>query len=241
MGSSFNYFVTKKENRSELTKHVLATLADARQEYGSDAYSGQLNNKSGVHIERATAPFNSESDAYHFVSDNTDKWDDAVLAVPFIKLTEVVTSEPTFAGKTRSECKNRWYHDYDLYGKLKMVLYTGYAHDDTLRRVRCDQLTDNQDRLLTEACDKADAARKMYDENRRHFRSLCRFVEQYSAEFTDWSELKQLRKALPKMKERKDKLINAAIERDKKYSNKVYKTKTKNEGKHWLVGSWCPE
>ena len=241
MGSCFNYFVTKSKTVEDLKKHVNDTLSDARNEYGSDVYSGQMNNKFGVRVERNTVPFASENDAYNYVSENTAKWDENVLAVPFHKSVKVLTKEPTFEGVPRSECKNRWYHDYDLYGNLKMVLYTGYAHNDTLRKVRCDQLTDNQDRLLTEACDKADTARKMYDENHRHFQSLCRSVEQYSAEFTGWHELKQLRKALPKMKERKDKLIRAAIERDKKYSNKVYKTKTKNEGKHWLVGSWCPE
>jgi hypothetical protein len=80
----------------------------------------------------------------------------------------------------------------------------------------------------------------MYDDNYRHFQCLCGSVERYSEEFTGWNELKQLRKALPKMKERKEKLIGAAVERDKKYSKKAYKTETKHEGTHWLVGSWCP-
>ena len=241
MGSCFNYFVTKSKTAEDLKKEVLSKLEEARSQYGSDAYSGQMNNKFGVRVERNTVPFASENDAYNYVSENTDKWDENVLAVPFHKSVKVLTKEPTFEGVPRSECKNRWHHDYDLYSKIKMVLYTGHRVSNTFRRVRCDQLTDNQDRLLVEACDKADAARKMYDDNYRRFQWLCGSVERYSEEFTGWNELKQLRKALPKMKERKEKLIGAAVERDKKYSEKVYKTKTKNEGKHWLVGSWCPE
>jgi hypothetical protein len=67
VGSCFNYFVTKSKTVEDLKKHVNDTLSDARNEYGSDVYSGQMNNKFGVRVERNTVPFASENDAYNYV------------------------------------------------------------------------------------------------------------------------------------------------------------------------------
>ena len=239
MGSSFSYFTTDVKE-AELKDYVREVLRSARAEYGTDVYSGQMNNKHGVSIYKDEA-FQSEGAASEYVCDNTDKWDDNVLAVPYEDTVEVTTSEPTFEGKPRSECSNRWHHD-EFLGRLKTILWTGHKHNDSYRRLRCDQLSDTRDRLLLEAVEKALAARTVYKDEQHKFRNLVRDVERYyDGEFTAWTELKAIRRKLPKLVEKQDKLIAAASERDKKYSEKLYKTNVVNNGRRWLVGSWCPE
>jgi hypothetical protein len=223
--------VDKVQQRWSEIKHQCAV------DHGADAYNGTFGTIQSLQV--VTQTFDGREAASEYAAENAQKWEYAIAA-RFKASKEQTVKEPTFEGKPKSEAANRWSHD-DVLAPLKTMLFTGYEHDNSYRRVLCDQLSAARNRLIGEASDKAVASRKDYKDAFRRLQQLCRQAEDYDVDFpvVQWQEMKRLRKSLPKLKAKYDQLVAALRERDEKYSKSHCKSKTVDLGTKWLIGGWC--
>ena len=62
--------------RNEVKKRFARGTQECRAEYGHDPYNGTWSTCSGLSFENKT--FDSEDDAYEWLMDRAQKWDDAL-------------------------------------------------------------------------------------------------------------------------------------------------------------------
>ena len=237
MGANFySYTIDKALTTLEVEKSVKQKIEEAREMFGSNVYSGQLNTKQGVSV-KGSKVFQSENDAYEYVMDNTDKWDNLLLAVPYTNVTEEVIKQPTFNGVAKADvtqdmliCRS------SVLSKLKSVVVVDK------NPIPADQLSKSKAKMISRAASKALDAIKEYTEAKNQF-DFC------ITQLNNWSEykeinyaaIKKMRNKLPKLSAKMTESIQALIHRDEEYAKSLYVTEQKNHGNFWFVGCWCPE
>lgn len=243
MGACFNYKIVDLPD-DPTTKDVErmwgAIVSDCLHMHGNDGYNGTFSTCSGVSYPRKH--FNSHADAYSWLTDNTSKWGNAAV-VSFNRVETVRTQEPTFEGKTKQEHGGgRYMYDHEI-GQIKTLLHVGFKEQGTLKRIKCDQLTELQDEALYKLFKQFADARDEHNLLAREWKTLIKNADDYlnNLEFSDWARLKQLRKALPKARSKYTKLHEKLVKKDDTYSRKLIKTKQVDHGKQWLLGGWCAE
>lgn len=83
MGSSFQSIFLKDKytisTAEELENRYAKIIKGLRLEYGTDPYSGTLATCSGLSI--TTREFSERDEADQYISDNTEKWGDALAVI----------------------------------------------------------------------------------------------------------------------------------------------------------------
>lgn len=234
MGATFEYQIINKPHatRFDLKKEWESIVANTVHEYGHGGYSGTLKECSGMLlIDRHFSNFKL---AYDWLTDNTNKWEEA-KCVSYDDRVEEEKVSLTFNEKPGNHFRKA--HD------LNCVI-TDYG-DQTFPFVFADQLTNTQIDMLKRDLDKYVAVHEEYEKNKLEFKALLREFELfYDPEYAtfsadNWKEIRRLRALLVKQKPKADKLHAAVKERDAKYANKIIKKKTINNGKKYVVGGWC--
>ena len=254
MGSEFQYFTTDVDE-AELEAYVDGKITESVTMYGMDVYSGQLNHKSGVSVNK-TKLFGNESEAYDYVMNNTDKWGDRLLAVPYLDVTEVEKKTPTYCGIARKDY--RLDALYVFCGKPDsqyIVCVAGSYRDlpgDWFPEsgggrwlAGADQLTEARKARVIEKYNEYAAARAELELHTHEYKSLMSDLSNYRLDLTGtlrglWADAKVRRKELFRLYQKSVKAANVLIDLDAKYGKKLRETQTVNNGKRWLVGALCP-
>ena len=234
MGAEFQYHIIDQPHASrfDLTKEWDNLISRLRHEYGNGSYSGTFKECSGMSvIDRHFSNFNLACD---WLSDNTNKWEEA-KCVSYDDRVEEEKVSLTFNEKPGNHFRKA--HD------LSCVI-TDYG-DQTFPFVFADQLTNTQINMLKRDLDKYVTVHEEYEKNKREFKALLREFELfYDPEYAtfsaeNWKEIRRLRALLVKQKPKVEKLHATVKERDSKYANKIIKKKTINNGKKYVIGGWC--
>jgi rubrerythrin len=107
MGADLNtYTVSEDLTTEQVRKHFKEKQQELCYEYGNDGYAGHLGIKPGLSIKSLV--FDSEDEAYDYIQENSDKWDDAI-AVRF----KAVVKKPSKSGRILQERYERLRDEVD--------------------------------------------------------------------------------------------------------------------------------
>ena len=224
-----------KLNSSEFRRQYEARISELLSEYGTDAYNGTLTTTSGLRIEEKT--FDSRQAAEDYVSENTQKWGEA-LAVKFRNVRTEVAKQPTYNGK-------------DLQYNIG-----AYANEQTLRTVTvftteggrvpvaADGLTASQ--KATVVALYSDYATKLQAFHVLHkaVREMLGRMEPAGSEPPTTAQMRELQKAIKQRLKAhvvSQKATDKLLAFDAKYTPKIYATKQVDHGVQWLVGGRAAE
>ena len=235
MGATFEYEIIDRSTATveELRKDWENIVSRCYHESGHGGYSGTLKECSGMQIVNLHFP--NFNEAYEWLSDNTNKWEEA-KCVSYDDRVEEEKVSLTFNEKPANQFRR--HHD------LRCVI-TDWKKLTEIPLVFADQLTNTQINMLTRDLDKYVKVYEDYERNKFDFNTLLRelgcFYDPAHATFSseDWKEIRRLRALLVKQKPKVEKLHATVKERDSKYANKIIKKKTINNGKKYVVGGWC--
>lgn len=256
MGAEFNYKIIEKPNatHAELQQEWKSIVEQCVYENGHDSYSGTLKECAGMQI--VNKHFSSGDKAYDWVSENTEKWQEAKM-VSYDDIVTETASPLTFNGKELSswlrsaglpfqaQClaiqSPETGRPLDSMGQLTEVSHFMVSSNRGFKTIYADQLTETQTRLLKQAYEKFEEINKTVKPVKKRLTRLASNVGNLDQTFSkeEWKELKKSRETVRKLLPKLEKAKNDFLLRDAKYAEKHIKTKTINKGKKWLVGGWC--
>lgn len=241
MGAEFNYKIIEKPNatHAELQQEWKSIVEQCVYESGHDSYSGTLKECAGMQI--VNKHFSSGDKAYDWVSENTEKWQEAKM-VSYDDIVTETASPLTFNGKELSS----WLRSAGLPFKAQCLAIQSSGSvlsniPTTYKTIYADQLTETQTRLLKQAYEKFEEINETVKPVRKSLERLVANVGNLDHPFSkeEWKDLKKSRETVLKLLPKLEKAKSDLRLRDVKYAEKHIKTKTINNGKKWLVGGWC--
>ena len=240
MGAEFQYHIIDQPHASrfDLTKEWNNLVSSLLHESGHGSYSGTLKECSGMSV--IDKHFSTFNEAYDWLTDNTNKWEEAKC----VSYDDRVEEE-----QVSLTCNEKPANHFSRAHGLSCVRIDYSSRSDFtptgIPIVFADQLTDTQTNMLKRDLDKYVLVHEEYEKNKREFKALVhKFELFYDPEYAtfsaeNWKEIRRLRALLIKQKPKADKLHATVKERDSKYANKIIKKKTINNGKKYVVGGWC--
>lgn len=234
MGAEFQYEIIEKPNatHSELRKDWENIVADCLHESGHGSYSGTLKECAGMRI--TDKHFSSKKDAYDWLVENTEKWEEAKM-VSYDDIVTETASPITFDGKELSS----WLRSAGLPFQAQCIAVQ--SADRGFKTIYADQLTETQARLLKQAYEKFEEINKTVKPVKERLTRLVSNVGNLDHPFSkeEWKELKTSRETVSKLLPKLEKAKNDFLLRDVKYASKHIKVRQINKGKKWMVGGWC--
>lgn len=233
-------------SKDELKRTYARRRAEMVRQHGTDPYNGTWSTLSGaIEFIAQSAPYPEYQAAEEAAEAVANKWG-AAIAVRYRDTHQKTVKSPTFDGASRDQnYAVHVVHGPSEHYYTRAVANVGRQNPNTHQYERvyiaADQLSAATRTRLLDATQKYVTATRARRDFENTIRELTKQLLNPTATVapTTFTQLKRARTTLVRAHAAAQKAGRRLHELDEKYSAKLYRTMTQDDGEKWLIGGLC--